>query len=293
MKNKIIFLSCVTVIALTGCTKDNLSCGDSSVKESLTRGTIENYPESIRNFLEVSIPIIEENKDDKGNFIKSCTATAEVKFKSDLAEKFNNLKESLSKYKSYNLSNASIQMADKTEISYQIKKNEADGGHYISGKYMSKSGFGISERVPQWVNDSENVIKTVKQIHQLRALNELLEQDARTGAEFKKLVYDYDLEFEFCEEKYTGRSFDLICRVSNPAGFIDVVSSTKLNEASIEMMKFIEAMAVFGGQSIKPTNKKITDPVKIGEYMNDKISFTTQSEPNEAPACKLAPSLCQ
>lgn len=293
MTNKLIFFLCAAVVALTGCSKDKITCSDSSVKESLTRGTIENYPESIRNLLEVSIPIIEENKDDKGNFIKSCTATAEVKFKSELTEKFNNLKESISKYKSYNLSNAPIQTSDKVDINYQIKKNEADGGHYINGKYTSKSSFGISERVPQWVNDAENVIKTVKHIHQLRTLSELLEKDSPTGTEFKKLVYDYDLEFEFCEEKYTGRSFDLICRASNSAGFIDVTSSTKLNQASIEMMKFIEAMAVLGGQSLKSTNKKITDPGKISEYMNDKITFTSQSEPNEAPACKVAPSLCQ
>lgn len=272
-----------SVFFITGCSESGPKCGDEDTKQALLTATRENYSEKLQEFLNYNVIHTEYNKNESGDFLKSCTGTIEVKFKDDIYSKYKELDNEINKINSFAFTGGTQILKDIVKVSYKIKKNESGDGHFVSGSYTSENSWKLSPIVIERVNNYDKIINASQQLDILKSLNSILSNEDKNGIEIQKIAADKNLNIDYCEQNINNSSFQISCRLSNESGFVDIVSKRDFNYLESEMFKILGAT----------TKTKISDPTSIKNFLNDKNLFTSSDEVNSAKTCKLVPSICR
>lgn len=286
-QNKFSIAICFLLMVISGCSDNSIKCSDSNVYDTLIASVRDHYNEKLDGFLDFSVVHSEHNKNDKGDFIKSCTGTIETKFNDDTTKKYKELDEEVSKINSFQFEGGAQLLKDKVTIEYKIKKKESGDGYFISSNFISENEWALKLVVLERIRDYDKIIKIAHQLKQLENVNNLLGTKKPSGAELFKMVVENDLGFDFCEQNNNSDSYSLTCRISNEAGYIDAQHLREFSHLEIEMSKFF-GMGTVGGQS-----NKITDMAKIKDGLNEKIYFSSIDDVKSQNACKIAPSICK
>jgi hypothetical protein len=225
----------------------------------------------------------EQNKNDTGDFLKSCTGTIEVKFIDEIHNKYKQLENETEKNNSFAFAGGKQILKDVIKADYKIKKKDSGDGFFISGKYTSKNNWKLMPVVLDRVNNIQEIILISKQIETLGNINSSLTDNEKDGTEIQKIISDKNLNLEYCDQSLDNNSAQTICRISNDSGFIDIIYKRQFSFFESEMLKMVGST----GKS------RITDPIKLKEVLNDKKLFTSAGEVRSEKSCKITPSICR
>ncbi len=294
---KLFLLSLTAMFGLIACTSKTTGCGADDVKSSIIEGAKKNYHVDVRQHLDAVVEFAEEVKSDDEKAVRACAATVIVKFDKDISEKYKKVSDQFSKFEFVALHGEQQILEDKVKVNFTVKKNEADGNYFTSGKYESERSWKLNPIVVKRGESFENIINIGRHVESLSKVHSLMGKKEITGAEVKKLAAENELSIESCHDVFyipTGTeypSYGLFCRVSNKAGFFNIQPSRRLQDIGNFQELVINSIRANPRVS-EGTKINITDATKIDEILTAGGDFKTKSELKSGQACKLAPEMC-
>lgn len=298
---KKIFTIIFACLFLNGCINSSTKCGAQETKDTLLEVIKGKYTGTVRNYLALNIKTIEENKSDKASDERSCIATVEVGYNENVMKDYASLLEKISSLQFYRLKSIDHYDKDTVTVTYKVKKNEASDGYFISGIYSSKKQWKMGDSIIRLASNQELVRGYAWRIDQLSKVWEKFSNQNISAKDTWDLTEWNNLEIEYCEEVGKGDyTFETTCRISNEAGYFDIVYIADLSaKQDIHSKAFIELFELSArqqGQSLLKGRSRTTGKeklkAKLSENQNMIFSLSSTNSVSISGACSKIPALC-